>query len=153
MRSLLAAAMIAMAGQAAAECFTRTYSDAHLATTPNQTVRSISVLFGPHGDPAQAKASVVFRDSAELWKIGVYCSAGGLPYDPDAPRWCGVECDGGTFTVRERGADTILLTTGRGFDVGTACAETDTEETRRVADRGAATTVFRLDRADRSACR
>ena len=140
--AVLAAALAGSVADAQQSCFTRTYSDAHLLTQPQQTVKEMQVVFsgsatGPGRLGEFASVAVRFRGETTQWTSGLVCF--------DATR-CGVECDGGTFTVRWKGADTILLTTG-GFIVGLGCdGENTDEDTRMVIDRGAQETTYLLRR-------
>ncbi|MEM6618064.1 MAG: hypothetical protein AAF631_02040 [Pseudomonadota bacterium] len=61
---------------------------------------------------------------------------------------CAVDCNGGSFTARWRGEDTILMTT-RGFSIRRNC---DRTVSRIVRDRGAASTSYRLNPAAPDAC-
>lgn len=133
-------------------CFRRDYSEAHLAQNPNQTVEMLEVLFLTDGDLV-AEVRARLRDGPETFRNTLYCWE---PEDqPAAPgTWiCGVECDGGTFSTRLNGEDSILLKTGGGFLVSGACSEPgDTEDTRWVRDEGAPRTVFKLYRTGRITC-
>ena len=132
MRTLIA---LTLAGEALADsCYTRTYSDAHLADNPQQVVRHISVQF--HDGPERF-ASVIarFRDEDHTYLQEFRC------YDPDDDRErgalldCGIDCDGGTMLVWPKPGDAILLDT-YGFGVGATCGE-DGDKTRSVRDLGA----------------
>lgn len=152
MRGLIAALLaVTMAGEAVAGgCYARTYSDAHLRKNPNQTVREIAIQFRDEADGI-AEVKVVFRDSDRAYRETLYC------WDPDRPEYgdaylgCSVECDGGYFLARPRDARSILIETRGGFLVSGGCG--DEGAMRRVEDRGAAKTIFRLDEAVGLACK
>ena len=149
MRLLLATLIAATAGSAFADtCFRRTYSESHLNQNPAQTVRVIEVRFTDGADDRQAFARVIFKDSPKLWTNGLYC----WREDSGAQR-CGVECDGGTFTVKVRDEKSIYLTTEGGFIVGGSCGEGEELDIRHVTDNGAPKTVFRLDEVNVASCR
>lgn len=143
----LALALMGAGASAQQACFTREYSIEHLAKQPAQTVRAITVAFdglatgeGTLGE--WADVSVWFRGDGRRWTMGLWCPPGGAS--------CAVECDGGVFSLRWKGSDTILLKTS-GFIVGLGC---DGEEnaSRVVADDGASSTTYRLNRAALDAC-
>lgn len=147
------APVLAATGAIAAEgCFHRTYSAEHLLANPKQDVRSISVRLYRDGD-LFAETRVRFRVSDKEWHQGLLCyRKKGYGRFKDATMMCAAECDGGVFVVRPRGKS-ILVTTEGGWIVGEGgCGEPDTK-IRRVMDRGAATTTFKLDPAAAERCK
>ncbi|MEM7056831.1 MAG: hypothetical protein AAF557_04530 [Pseudomonadota bacterium] len=149
MRLILATLIAITAGSAFADtCYRRVYSEDHLRKNPAQVVSSIEVRFTEGIEARQAFARVIFKGSSKVWTNGLYCSKDRLAEDPGATMRCGVECDGGTFTVRPKSSNAIYLTTKGGFNVGGACPEGDDVLIRLVTDEGAEKTVFRLDKLE-----
>lgn len=150
---MLATVMIASAGSVFADtCYRRAYSEDHLAKNPNQTVALIEMRFTEGAENRQAFARVIFYDSSKVWTNGLYCWNEEPADDPGATMRCGVECDGGTFTVRPKGNDAVYLTTKGGFNVGGACPDGDDLLIRTVSDTGAEKTVYRLDKVNVESC-
>lgn len=148
MRLLLATLIAATAGSAFADtCYRRTYSETHLQKNPAQTVRMIEVRFTDGADNRQAFARVIFRDGPKLWTNGLYCWR-----EDSGVQRCGVECDGGTFTVKAKDERSIYLTTKGGFNVGGSCGDGVEIDVRPVTDEGAAKTVYRLDEVNPASC-
>lgn len=148
---LLSAVLAALgsAGLAEQSCFSRSYSKAHLAANPDQTVETLSIRFeGPARDgPSTGEwgdVTVYFKADPRKYIQTLYCST------YDGARHCGVECDGGSAALRWINADTLLLKTS-GFIVSGGC-DGDGEITRMVKDTGAASTTFRLNRVAMTAC-
>lgn len=153
MRAAMALVLVAAAPALAQQsCFTRVYSPEHLAKNPNQSVREMQVVFeglaeGPGTLGTSADVAVWFRDDHRRWTAGFYC-----PPEAEGGTLCAIDCDGGAFRARWKGADTILLTTEWGFNVGAGCGDGEDEETRVVKDEGAERTTYLLRRAPMSAC-
>ena len=151
MRGAIAAVLLfGLAGDATAGgCYARIYSAEHLLANPNQTVRQMTIRFTDEQD-GTAHVAVRFRDTPETFREMLFC------WDPDPSRYgdaylgCSVECDGGYFLARPRDADSILIETRGGFLVSGSCG--DEGAIRRVTDRGAARTIFKLYEAADSAC-
>lgn len=148
---ILSAVLSALGSTGLAEqsCFSRSYSQAHLAANPKQTVKTLSIRFeGPaHDGPSTGEwgdVTVYFKADSRKFTQTLYCSTYA------GARHCGVECDGGSAALRWTNADTLLLKTS-GFIVSGGCDGTG-EITRMVKDAGAETTTFRLNRAAMSAC-
>ena len=108
-KTLLAALAIAMPLQAQSAppqgCFTRDYSDAHLAATPDQLVDKIRLGFIEEADGLIANMWVLLADQGRARQSGLggqgfeqtlYCFA-----DEGAKQgWrCSVECDGGSLQI------------------------------------------------------
>ncbi|MEM6662887.1 MAG: hypothetical protein AAF666_12005 [Pseudomonadota bacterium] len=124
-----------------------------MARNPGQSVEMLEVLFGRGERAGQAFVRTKFRADDRLWKNGLYCRDEPHPDEPDSSRWCGVECDGGTFALSHVDNDVVHITTRGGFAVGGACLEGDEGPVRYVTDEGAAKTVFRLISVDPESCR
>lgn len=117
----LAAALplVAMAAPAAAaslfrdwqaggpHCYARTYDAKHLAAHPRQLLTSFTLSDGPPGSTLEKgtlELSLAFtvRDNKEVYgTLGICRDAG-------ASLRCGVEGDGGSFTVTRDGKDLLL---------------------------------------------
>ncbi|MCP5072563.1 MAG: hypothetical protein GY947_04615 [Rhodobacteraceae bacterium] len=146
---VLGTALVVLAQPAFAQesCFLRNYTDSHLAKNHNQTVRMISIAFEGAARAAvdaggTAGVNVRFRESNRGYQAFMLCDPSGNPL------WCGVECDGGSATIKWRSKDQILLTT-KGFYVDSDCGEGDMRE---VKDLGVASTTYRLDRVAVDQC-
>lgn len=143
-------ATLGSAGLADQSCFSRSYSKAHLAANPKQTVETLSIRFeGPaHDGPSTGEwgdVTVYFKADPRKYIQTLYCSTyAGV-------RHCGVECDGGTAALYWTNADTLLVKTS-GFVVSGGCDGAG-EITWMVKDTSADTTTFRLNRAAMTACR
>jgi len=143
-------AALAAGSAVAGSCYTRTYSAEHLRKNPNQTVAYLAIRF-EGGDDVIAHSRVRFRDSGRDWSNGLFCWTPDPARDGKAILGCSVECDGGSFLMRKRGADAILVTTRGGWMVGPGgCGNDDVY--RYVKDRGAASTTFKLYRTDAADC-
>lgn len=160
--SAAVAAVLAASAAAALEpgsCFHRTYSEAHLASQPAQSVRMLELRVEdamPGTPDRTAIVRAMFTDAPEVYEAFLFCPASAQDTRRPERLACYVECDGGGFEAELRGADTLMLRT-RGFVVEGSCGDSEGDgadmlETRWVSDAGAETTTFRLDRADPAGC-
>ncbi|MDU8926693.1 hypothetical protein RXV86_04770 [Alisedimentitalea sp. MJ-SS2] len=100
-------------------CYERVYSDSHLAQHPLQRVTHIRLThdakhsgpFGTDGKP------MLYPDAPEI-VVNFWVALRGYPdmYNATGFCWpegdgmgCGLECDGGQFSLEDRGPDQILL--------------------------------------------
>ena len=139
-------------------CYQRVYSQDHLSSHPTQRVSQIRIDHFPRTygmenengdirfDPVTAElyfvVSVKFRNSNRVFRDGGFCTPGGQRYR------CQIECDGGSFYLKDRDADSILLINDRGFRIS-GCSE----QGYRILDPEPDDAVFRLDRSPDLACR
>ena len=145
-------------------CYQRVYTPAHLKKHPNQTVRSITFkhfpkLWGETGPDGKVQfnekrrdvyfsIAASFRGSAQKFEESGMCN------DNDGVLVCGIECDGGGFSLQARKDGRLLLKTGSyGFRVvgaGGGCGEGGDNSrhiTRKTDDR-----VFLLSRLSDLSC-
>lgn len=151
-------------------CFGRSYDAAHLARHPQQKVTSLHVWrslggrpdaeYWKSGDRADAIASyrddktanvdayVTFRDRKGLFHNSLSCRI------DDAGRTrCGIDCDGGQFTLSREGDNAVILR-NEGFVLVGGCSSDDEDEEKKSVyfSPGADDRTFRLDRQDVKAC-
>lgn len=103
-------------------CYTRQYSQDHLAKNPEQTVSYIRfdhtptnnefVKYDANTGELEFSVSVNFIDSDKNYSNSGRCH-------PDGDKLtCNIECDGGGFDIKSKDADSILIYTGEyGFRV------------------------------------
>lgn len=116
------AALALMAGPVLAEgpaegCFTRVYSDAHLAKYPDQVVKSLrlKVAYNADFEGRLALMEVVAANQGHAARDGL----GGQTLiqslicwtDSDGWNGCSVECDGGSFRVAKDTGKTMTIRT------------------------------------------
>jgi hypothetical protein len=97
-------------------CFTRVYDPAHLASHPQQNVRSMILLVvmdSDNPDSYQLRIGSHFRT-----RKGILDTAGdcGVPHDAGAAAGahCGVACDGGEIDVALKDKDAVMLSIPEG---------------------------------------
>lgn len=168
-RAPLAAACALMASGALAEtmpagCYMRSYSGAHLAAHPAQTVAEILVDLSDQSPGGGYLGTAVVRarmaatpatlasGTANRWFDNmVLCErpgGAGWPAWVDPARLtCFAECDGGFFQVLRADAGTLLIRTETLSLSGDSCGGH-----AALGDEGAATTTYKLHAAPRSAC-
>lgn len=111
--SLLAAP--AWAGDLAPGCFERNYSDAHLAKNPAQVVDRMVLHLTSNGDETVGRIWITTARQGHVMAAGL----GGQRFSQFLICWaeldglqrCGVECDGGTFTVTRRDDKSLTFET------------------------------------------
>lgn len=142
---------------AANSCYARSYSADHLGAHPDQKVASIRfdhfpttygtfdaqgrIAFDPDKPELYFVLTVTFRDKAGQFSNSGFCWPEGDSYH------CALECDAGQFFLRDRSAQSILITGGgdlylSGCDGGNA----------GVLKREPDDKVFRLDRLADADC-
>ncbi len=148
-------------------CFGRVYDAAHLASHPKQRVTSFHVAreFTPDpnseydpGSPQELKdndgldgritvaAYVRFRD-----RPGVFANTLSCVRDDSGRARCGIDCDGGQFTLKSSAGS--LLLENEGFVVVGGCeASEDDSDNREFVSPGQDDRLFRLDPKPVSAC-
>lgn len=145
-------------------CLARTYSVDHLVKHPDQLVTYMRLAHLPSrynddqlrtatGDGGQYPASflafitVRFKDRSDPYQQSVYCSVEGSGYR------CGVECDGGAFSLRfkQNGSALIDFRQTGGMVLNSSCGEGD--DYRWLGDGKSDDMLFRLDPASRSVCK
>lgn len=134
-------------------CFTRDYSNAHLAENPNQHVASLKLLFtrgadtmyprflqveGRFADQGRARLD---RVQGQAFHQSAFCTE-----EAGQPR-CQVECDGGGLAVHPLRGDTLDVSTDYFVLEYEGC-----EALSDLAELGGGETTYRLTRAPESAC-
>ena len=93
-------------------CMVRHYDRAHLAAHPDQNVTDMLVYIGKHEGEENGyvnyniNAQVKFRDSQKNWSFAGDC--GREPREV-GPIGCGIDCDGGSYSVSLKDDKTIEL--------------------------------------------
>lgn len=138
-------------------CFARTYDPAHLKRHPKQKVTALLFQLRYRRHPAErgypeGQRNYYFAMSAKVkgQKKTLYASGECVP--GDGGFGCGVECDGGGIRVkREPKTDAIVIRLEDRIRMTIGC---DGEEDDTVdLTPGADDKIFRLDKAELSACR
>jgi hypothetical protein len=146
-------------------CFNRLYDAAHLASHPQQNVRSMLALVVYTVDPKAAdqppqydlRIGVVFRKRTHMVQAEGDCRALKPENDPNGPvtAHCSVACDGGSIDVALKDNGSLLVTLPDGARVWTS----DESDKQGEADLkglhggfGADDKLFRVDRADIKQC-
>ncbi len=135
------------AGKLAATCFQRQYDDAHLARHPRQNVTAVTLLATRaewQDAPIILDLSLSFREAPAPLHLSGSCSAAEGTVDRLS---CGIECDGGSFTLERDAKGNLLFAPGR--DLHLCGGE---EEPMPGAALGADDTRFRLESVAVSDC-
>ncbi len=138
-------------------CYSRAYSKDHLKKHPQQKVAEIRfdhfpttfgsydennrIAFDPKTAEVHFSVSVTFRDSQHRYTNSGLCTPKGDRYQ------CFIECDGGSFTLKDRSSTSILVVNPTGFAVAGCGAEEF-----RMLDPEPDDKVFRLDRLTDQYC-
>jgi hypothetical protein len=138
-------------GTAAAHaCFQRKYTGAHLASHPDQNVTAmLAYVSKQEGDDTYYGVSlqVNFRKMNKPFQIAGSCSqneAGQLA--------CGIDCDGGSLSVRVKNAQSILIDIPESVRMFDPAASDETADLPQGARFGADDKLFRLDRTALADC-
>ena len=133
-------------------CFVRHYTKAHMKSHPEQNVTDmIGFVSKQEGPDAyySIQLQVNFRNMKKPFQVSGSCSES---QDGKKSLGCGVECDGGSLSVRVKNESSILVDipySVRVFDP----ADTDEDaELPKGARFGADDKLFRLDRASLRDC-
>jgi hypothetical protein len=140
-------------------CFKRVYDAPHLASHPQQNVRTMTLLVtGTADDPTSPTYSlgleVTFRKSGARFATGGSCGSIG-DGSPDGGKTnavhCGVDCDGGSIDVTLKNDKSVLVAIPEGARISKVgdTSDEDKDESRRF---GSDDELFRLDRAKLSDC-
>ena len=132
-----------LAGAAQADtCYSRAYSDDHLAKNPDQNVRVLNISF--HTDGAlTAIVSAQFRDDDATYRNTFGCAE--PPWVDEGVWLC---TDGNFFMTRGYGARSILVYTDGGFIVNGP----EGAEPRWVIDADTTESMFKLFKAPAERC-
>jgi hypothetical protein len=132
-------------------CFTRVYDPAHLASHPQQNVRSMIMLVvmdSDNPDYYQLRIGSHFRT-----RKGILDTAGdcGVPHDASdaAGAHCSVACDGGAIEVALKDKDAVMLS----IPEGARLWKPDADDNASVHGAfGPDDKLFRLDRSPAAEC-
>ncbi|MEM8839044.1 MAG: hypothetical protein AAGE89_13195 [Pseudomonadota bacterium] len=128
-------------GLARNACFERTYDAQHLAGHPGQSVRTMRLTIGPPAfdiDEAGGDLSITLRNG-QRFDASIACRR-----PTGNTQACGIECDGGRFSLSYRSSDqSVLLRTGTPELFFAACGSVAFELKRDPEHR-----AFRLFRCD-----
>ncbi len=133
---------LAVTSAMAETCYTRVYSDDHMAANPAQTVRSLHMTFHTDGALTAFVKARFEQDDTKYW--GDFSCA--EPPWVDDGVWV---CTGGNFFMTKGfGTDELLVYT----DGGILLSGPDGTEPRWVIDEDTTESMFKLGKADSGAC-
>ena len=144
MRAYVAASLVIFAaGSAAADaCYSRTYSDQHMAKNPDQNVQVLSISF--HTDGAlTAAVSARFRGDDATYRNTFGCAE--PPWVDEGVWLC---TDGNFFMTKGYGSRSMLVYTDGGFIVHGP----EGAEPRWVIDEDTTESIFKLFEATATTC-
>ncbi len=139
-------------------CYRRIYDAPHLASHPQQNVRTMTLLVtGSAEDPASPTYAlglgVTFRRSGTHFETYGSCGSigDGTPGGKANVVNCGVDCDGGSIDVALKNDKSVLVSIPEGARIWKAGSNSDetNDESRRF---GADDKLFRLDRTKLTDC-
>jgi hypothetical protein len=136
---------------AAHACFVRRYTKAHLKSHPDQNVTTMLAYVGKQeGNERYYSVSlqVNFRQLNKPFQISGSCSE-----DAETGRLsCGIECDGGSLSVRVKNDQSILVDIPYSVRIFDPESMDETDGLPKAARFGADDKLFRLDRTALSDC-
>jgi hypothetical protein len=133
-------------------CFVRHYTKAHLKSHPDQNVTDMIAYVGKQAGPDpyyMINLQVNFRQLPKPFQVSGSCSQS---TDGSQTLGCGVECDGGSLSVRVKNESAILVEipdSVRLFDPSSSDEFSDLPKGARF---GSDDKLFRLDRTELSDC-
>ena len=135
-------------------CYTKDYSDDHLARNPEQVVDQISILFIHRGGTITAAVRVLLADQGHAGRDGY----GGMEVsefavsagDYNVSRRFNVDCDGGGFDVIESDSESLVIETSRFRLSGNNCIN-ELSGSSLVED-GSSSTRYKLERPGEMTC-
>lgn len=142
-------------GQGAAHaCFIRHYTKSHMASHPDQNVIDMMLYVNKQNGPDayyNLNMQVNFRHLNKPFQVSGSCSAGA---DGKSALGCGVECDGGSLSVRVRNETSLLVDIPDSVRIYDPSSDDDTPDVElpKGARFGADDKLFRLDRTDLKDC-
>lgn len=136
--------------EAAHACFIRRYTKAHLASHPDQNVTTmlayVSKQEGP--DPYySANLQVNFRQLNKPFQVAGSCSE-----NEKGALGCGIDCDGGSLSVRVKNEESILVDIPESVRLFDPSASDEFADLPKGARFGSDDKLFRLDRTELSDC-
>jgi len=137
---------------AAHACFVRRYTKAHLASHPDQNVTAMTAFVsrqdGPDGYYA-ISMQVKFRQLNKPFHVSGSCSES---EDGRQALGCGVECDGGSLSVRVKNETSILVEIPDSVRLFDPSATEEFADLPKGARFGSDDKLFRLDRGELRDC-
>jgi len=132
-------------------CYTRDYSQQHLAQNPEQIVDRMSILFTKDDVYMGAHVQVLLADQGHAGRDGY----GGMRVSETAgdfigPLIFGIECDGGSFEVIANTGDSITIETSYFRLAEDGCVDEGIRTS--LAESGGGATRYLLHRAENAAC-
>lgn len=137
---------------AAHACFVRRYTKAHLGTHPDQNVTAMTAFVSrQEGADGYYSVSmqVKFRQISKPFQVSGSCSESS---DGKQTLGCGVECDGGSLSVRVKNQQSILVEIPNSVRLFDPAATSEFDELPQGARFGSDDKLFRLDRTDLRDC-
>lgn len=136
---------------AAHACFVRRYAKAHLASHPDQNVTMMmAYVTKPEGSDSYygINLEVRFRQLSRPFQVSGSCNE-----NPETGALgCGVECDGGSLSVRVKDDRSILVSIPESVRLFDPSATEEGDDLPRGARFGSDDKLFRLDRAALADC-
>lgn len=133
-------------------CFVRHYAKAHLKSHPEQNVTDMIAYVGkqPGPDPYyMINLQVNFRQFNKPFQVSGSCSQS---TDGEQTLGCGVECDGGSLSVRVKNESAILVEIPDSVRLFDPSSNDESADLPKGARFGSDDKLFRLDRADLKDC-
>jgi hypothetical protein len=132
-------------------CFVRRYTKAHLASHPDQNVTTMLAYVSKQegADPYYGvNLQVNFRQLSKPFQVSGSCSENA----ETGALGCGVECDGGSLSVRVKNEQSILVDIPDSVRLFDPSASDEFADLPKGARFGADDKLFRLDRTALSDC-
>jgi hypothetical protein len=131
-------------------CFVRRYTKAHLASHPDQNVTTMLAYVGKQEGPDpyySVSLQVNFRQLNKPFQVSGSCSQ-----NDKGALACGVECDGGSLSVRVKNEQSILVDIPESVRLFDPSAGDESADLPKGARFGSDDKLFRLDRTELSDC-
>lgn len=133
-------------------CFVRHYTKAHLKSHPDQNVTDMIAYVGKQAGPDayyMINLQVNFRQLLKPFQVSGSCSQS---TDGKQTLGCGVECDGGSLSVRVKNESAILVEIPDSVRLFDPSSNDESADLPKGARFGSDDKLFRLDRADLKDC-
>lgn len=133
-------------------CFVRHYTKAHLKSHPDQNVTDMIAYVGKQTGPDpyyMINLQVNFRQLPKPFQVSGNCSQS---TDGMQTLGCGVECDGGSLSVRVKNQSAILVEIPDSVRLFDPSSNNEFEDLPKGARFGSDDKLFRLDRTDLQDC-
>jgi hypothetical protein len=133
-------------------CFVRHYAKAHLKSHPDQNVTDMIAYVGKQAGPDpyyMINLQVNFRQLLKPFQVSGSCSQS---TDGKQTLGCGVECDGGSLSVRVKNESAILVEIPDSVRLFDPSATEEGDDLPKGARFGSDDKLFRLDRTELKDC-